>query len=127
MNVLLDSTALIDALRKKPACLRALESLLMSGETLATSAVNVGEIYAGLRPNEEGRAEDLLSSIAVQPVTTSIAKRAGELKNKAARKGVTLELDDMLVAATALELGYAVWTENTKDFSVPGVVFYKAS
>jgi predicted nucleic acid-binding protein len=125
MNVLLDSTALIDALRKKPACLEALESLVATNGTLATSAINVGEVYAGLRPNEEKRAQDLLSGMEVQSVTASIAKLAGELKQRAARKGVTLELDDMVVAATAMELGYAVWTENTKDFAVPGLVLYR--
>jgi len=127
MNVLLDSTVLIDALRKKPACLSVLEGLLSSGAVLATSAINVGEIYAGLRPHEEERVQQLLSALVVWPVTVSLAMHAGALKNGAARKGKTLELDDMLVAATALEHGLAVWTGNEKDFAVPGLVLYKPS
>jgi len=127
MTVILDSTALIDALRKKPACVRAMQNVLATGDILATSAVNVAEIYAGSRQDEGKQTERLLAAIEVYPVTYSIAKRAGELKNAAARRGITLQLDDMIVAATALERGSPVWTDNKKDFAVPGLKFYNPS
>jgi len=127
MTVILDSTALIDALRKKPACVQAMQNIVAAGDILATSAVNVAEIYAGLRRGEEDGTQRLLTAIAVYPVTYSIARRAGELKNAASRRGATLQLDDMIVAATALEQGLPVWTDNKKDFAVPGLNFYKPS
>lgn len=48
-----------------------------------------------------------------------IARRAGSLKSAYARKGQTLDLPDMIVAATALEHGLTLMTDNRKDFPIP--------
>jgi len=126
MTILLDSTVLIDALRKEPGAVAALSRILRRGHMLATSVINVGELYSGVRPHEIGSLEELLQHIDAQPVTFNIARRAGELRNNAARKGRTLELDDMLVAATALELSLPVLTDNIKDFKSTGVELFDA-
>ena len=34
-----------------------------------------------------------------------------------AAKGISLPLSDLIIGACALELGYAVATENTRDFN----------
>ncbi len=48
-----------------------------------------------------------------------IARRAGSLKSEFARSGKTLSLADMIVAATALEHGLTLMTDNQKDFPIP--------
>jgi len=58
------------------------------------------------------------------PVTYSIAERGGRLRNDWARKGRTLGLADMVVAATALEHNLALVTANRKDFPMPELKFY---
>jgi predicted nucleic acid-binding protein len=35
--------------------------------------------------------------------------------------GRTHTLDDMMIAATALEYGYTLVTDNPKDFQIPGL------
>jgi len=94
---------------------------------LATSAINVAEVYAGMRRDEELTTAALLWSLHCYPVTPDIARRAGEIKRSAALRGLTFGLEDMIVASTALGHGLTVWTDNEKDFAVPGVVLYKRS
>jgi predicted nucleic acid-binding protein len=61
MIVLLDSTVLIDATRARANSL--FRELVDSGHVLATCAVNISELYAGLRPNELQRAESLIERL----------------------------------------------------------------
>jgi len=126
MTLLLDSTLLISSLRGEASAIALMRKLLRGGHSLVTSAVNVGEVYSGVRPNELKTAEQLFEELDIYPVSFSIARRAGELRNAAARKGRTLQLDDMMVAATVLEFGLTLVTENIKDFKGIGIALYGA-
>jgi predicted nucleic acid-binding protein len=46
------------------------------------------------------------------------------LKCEWARKGRTLTLTDMMIAATALEHGLRLATDNRKDFPMDEIAFY---
>lgn len=46
------------------------------------------------------------------------------LRNEAARRGTTLALADVIVAATALEYGLTLMTDNRKDFPIPELKFF---
>jgi predicted nucleic acid-binding protein len=122
--VLLDTTVLIDVLRGRSDRYALLADMAAHGHTFATSAMNIGEVYAGMRPTEESRTEMFLSTLDCYPVTQSIARRAGKLKSAWARKGKTLDLPDMVVAATALEYGLPLMTDNRKDFPLPELNLY---
>ncbi len=124
MILLLDTNILIDALCGRSACLAILASAVSAGHQLTTSAVNVAEVYAGMRPGEESRTRKFLSSFPSFPVTEAIAERAGLLKFKWARKGKTLSIVDTIVAATALEHNLTLITANRKDFPMPELKFY---
>ncbi|GGA59570.1 hypothetical protein GCM10011507_08790 [Edaphobacter acidisoli] len=121
MIVLLASTVLIDVLRARANRRAQLAELVEGGHTLATTALNIGEVYAGMRPGEEAKTEAFLSGLECYPITAAIARRAGSLKGKWAQKGRTLTLADMLVAATALEHDLTLMTDNRKDFPVAGL------
>jgi predicted nucleic acid-binding protein len=124
MILLLDTTVLLDVLRARQNRRSLLAELVASGHLLATAAINVGEVYAGMRVGEEARTEAFLSSLDCYPITAAIARRAGSLKSAWAQKGKTLSLADMIVAATALEHGLALMTDNRKDFPLPELNFY---
>jgi predicted nucleic acid-binding protein len=49
----------------------------------------------------------------------STAKLGGELKYNWAKKGYALSLTDTLIAAVAIENGFAIATDNVKDFPMP--------
>lgn len=124
MMLLLDTTVLIDVLRRRKDRSAWLGQLVESGHQLATSAICVGEVHSGMRPGEEVRTQGLVASIPCYPVTATIAAKAGDLRAEWSRKGITLTLTDMLIAATALECGLALVTDNRKDFPMPDLSFY---
>jgi len=121
--ILLDTTVLIDVLRARANRRAKLVDLIEGGHTLTTTALNIGEVYAGMRVDEEARTEAFLSSLECYPITAAIARRAGSLKSKWALKGRTLTLADMFVAATALEHSLTLMTDNRKDFPIAGLNF----
>jgi predicted nucleic acid-binding protein len=124
MILLLDTTVLLDVLRARQNRRSLLAELVAAGHVLATAAINIAEAYAGMRPGEEARTEAFLSSLDCYPMTGKIARRAGALKSAWARKGRTLSLADMMVAATALEHSLALMTDNRKDFPHPKLTLY---
>ena len=123
MIVLLDTTVLIDVLRDRNDRRSLLAGIVEHGHTLATSAINVGEVYAGMRPHEAAGTQSLLDQLHCFPITSDLARTAGALVHANARKGKTLTLADMLVAATAIAHGCALMTDNRKDFPLPDLSF----
>jgi predicted nucleic acid-binding protein len=69
-----------------------------------------------MRPGEEAETEALLANLECFSMTPGIARRAGNLKSEGARKGQTLSLADVIVAATAMEHQALLMTDNLKDF-----------
>lgn len=126
-TVLLDTSVLIDFLHGKPTPAALLRKLSMSGITLAVSCITVAELYAGMREGEEAVTEELLSSLDCFPVTEEIARRAGQIRATQRRIGRTFALDDMMIAATAIQFGCRLITDNRKDFEVPGLELFSAS
>jgi predicted nucleic acid-binding protein len=112
MILLLDTTVLLDVLRARQNRRSLLAELVAGGHILATAAINIGEVYSGMRYGEEARTETFLSSLHCYPITGAVARRAGSLKSAWAQKGKTLSLADMIVAATALEHGLSLLTDN---------------
>jgi predicted nucleic acid-binding protein len=127
MIILLDTTVLIDVLRNRANRRDLLANFVQQGHTLATSAINVAEVYAGMRPHEATETDRLLSNIESYPTTGAIARHAGVLKFAYGQKGKTLSLADMIVAATALTHGASLMTDNRKDFPLPDLTFVPAS
>ncbi len=124
MKLLLDTSILIDVLRLRNQRREWLAELARGGHIFSTTTLNIAEIYAGMRPAEEGRTEALLSGLESYELSGSSARLAGKLKNAWARKGHTLALADAIVAATAIERRCALLTDNGKDFPMPEVQLY---
>ena len=124
MILLLDTTVLIDVLRARAQRRQLLAELVEAGHTLATTAINVGELYAGMRAGEEARTEALLGNLACYAITERIARKAGTLKRDFRQQGITLSLTDMIVAATAMEENLTLMTDNRRDFPMPELKLY---
>jgi hypothetical protein len=124
MRMLLDTSVLIDALRSRRARRAWLAELVRNGHSLETSAWNVAEVYAGMRPEEEERTKVFLGALLCHPITASAGERAGRLKNQWAQRGRTLTLADTIVAAVAIEQKCVLVTDNRKDFPMPQVRLY---
>ena len=114
MPVLIDTTVLIDVLRGAPAAERVL-GMRMS-ELPYVCAINVEEVWRGLRPSELEDAARLVDALPLARLGHAEARRAGAWRRHHAAKGVTLSQADCLVAAAALGVGARLATGNPKDF-----------
>ena len=124
MRLLLDTTVLIDVLRGRGGARTSVAEAVRAGHVLGISALNLAEIYSGLRSTEELLAEEFLASLELFPVTASIAERGGRLRNQCSRRGITIGLADAVIAATALEHESWLVTDNRKDFPMPEITFF---
>ena len=92
---------------------------MRQGHVLACCAVNVTEVYAGLRPGEEHPTATFLDSLEYLPVTPDIARQAGLLRRDWQKKGQTLSYTDVTTAAVALGGQVPLLTDNRKHFPMP--------
>lgn len=121
---LLDTSVIIDVLNNKRGRPALLLDLVKSGHVLACCPINITEVYAGMRPKEETATEEFFASLQHVPIAPSAARLAGELKRDYARKGTTLNLGDVIIAAVAIHNKLTLLTDNTKDFPMAGLSLY---
>ena len=122
--LLLDTTVIVDAINGKRQRHLLLDELLAQRNLLACCAINVTEVYAGMRPREASLTEAFLRSLKFYEVTWEIAQLAGDLHNRWRKKGHTLSLPDVTIAAVALTHGLSLLTDNRKDFPMPELALY---
>jgi predicted nucleic acid-binding protein len=121
---LLDTSVIIDALNNKRRRGELLTGLAEEGHLLACCSVNVTEVYAGMRAEEQASTAELLDSLQFYPVTFPIARLAGFLKRDYSRKGITLAIGDVTVAAVALYHHLTLITDNAKHYPMKEVSLY---
>jgi predicted nucleic acid-binding protein len=126
MRLLLDTSVLIDALRARRNRRAWLAGLVRAGHSLETSALNIAEVYAGMRPEEETATRTFLDALQTHPITASAAEKAGRFKNQWSRKRRTLTLADTIIAATAIEQGCELVTDKRKDFPMAELKLFEA-
>jgi len=113
---LLDTSVIIDALNNRRGRPAFLLELVKAGHVLACFPINITEVYARMRPKEQVATQELLASLQHFPIAPPAARLAGELKRDYARKGITLNLGDVIIAAVAIHHELTLLTDNVKDF-----------
>jgi predicted nucleic acid-binding protein len=83
--------------------------------TIYLSVITVDEIYFGLKRRPHAKIQKWFE-VYLLPVTTEIAKYAGELRGQLSLKGQVRSQADMLIAATAFVHGLRLVTRNERDF-----------
>jgi predicted nucleic acid-binding protein len=124
MDIVLDTSVLIDALRLRHKRRELLARLVAEGHHLATTALNIAEVYAGMRAGEESRTAFFLESLDCFAVDSAAGKRGGLLRSEWAKRGRTLTLADTVIAALAIQNGCSLFTDNRKDFPMPEITLY---
>jgi predicted nucleic acid-binding protein len=124
MKLLLDTSVLIDVLRARNQRRELLADLARAGHTLATTVLNVAELYSGMRPGEEARTESFLCGLLCYELSGTTARLAGKWKFAWSQKGRILALADAIVAAIATEQHCQLLTDNRRDFPMPEVRLY---
>lgn len=132
MGLILDATVFVGGERRGftvPEILQKIRSAFRDTE-IALSSMTAAELVHGVcragRPEIRARREDFVeevfSRIPVRPVSLRIARIAGRIDAQSRSKGVTIRTADLLIGATALELGFSVATSNARHFRlIPGL------
>jgi predicted nucleic acid-binding protein len=92
---------LIDHLRGRGEVVDQITALVHQGHRLGFCGINVAEVYSGLRPEEQDRADRLLDALDFHDIPREAAKQAGQYRYDFARQGVALSATDSLVAGVA--------------------------
>ena len=117
---LLDSDVIIWYLRGREHA-RQWVNDLKKGGVPCCSVLSVTEIVIGMRPKEANVTRAFLEALDIVPVDRAIAWRSGELIQRYARRGVTLDFVDATIAATCLMRQLALATYNTDHYPMTGL------
>ena len=132
LGLVLDSSVLIAAERLKLTAAEAVENVQKTvGEVqVVLSSVTIAEVGHGIyrantpeiRERRRLFLDELKATMPIYPVTEATAEIVARVGGEQAVKGINLPLADLMIGACALELGYAIGTSNTRDFSrIPGL------
>ena len=94
---------------------------------IVISVMTVAELAHGIyRANTPERRErrrqfvdELKTHVPIHPITEATAEIIARVGGEQAAKGINLPFIDLMIGARALELGYAIGTDNTRDFGTP--------
>lgn len=132
MGLILDTSVLIESERHGDG----IEDILRRVRTaqgdidVALSAISAVELTHGIyrakidsdRRRRRIFVEGVLRDLVVHPLTLDIAQVAGRIEGEQAAQGVTIAIEDLLIGATALHLGFDVATLNVRHFArIPGL------
>lgn len=114
--ILLDTSILIEVLRRKDKSSSLFYTLALTGETLAVSAVTVYEFRNGMTMINQELCERLLSRLIILPFDDETAKTASSIYRTLKRESKLIDTADILIAATALTHSIPFATLNVKHF-----------
>jgi predicted nucleic acid-binding protein len=112
---LLDSDVIIEWLRGNERVVAWLTEHDAAGDLLACTPVSIAEVYAGLRPGEEGIIGDILGILHCVDIDARCGRKAGRYRQAFGRShGV--EIADALIAATAQVHGLTLCSGNLRHY-----------
>jgi predicted nucleic acid-binding protein len=132
MGLILDTSILIAYERRGETIqdiLRRTQTTQRESEA-GISAISAVELTHGIyrarevvhRERRRTFTQDAFAGLVVHPVSLTIAELAGRIEGEQAAIGVSIAIEDLIIGATALHLGFDVVTLNEKHFRlIPGL------
>jgi predicted nucleic acid-binding protein len=126
MRAYIDSDVLIWHLRGERKALNLLKKLRDKEKMdLWTGAMQRAEVVFFMRPEEEEETLLFLSQFQTASVDQLIVDQAGKLyRNWNPKNG--MDINDAILAATAIHKGGKIYTLNTKHYAIPEVAIQRA-
>jgi tRNA(fMet)-specific endonuclease VapC len=120
-RTIIDTDILIDFLRNKKEAVVFVTQLEEKKTVLATTAINVFELYYGAHKSRQSdqtlqATKILLERLVLLPLTPRSAQRAGHIYARLELDGTPIGLRDTFIAAIALTRKYSIATRNTIHF-----------
>jgi predicted nucleic acid-binding protein len=126
-NELCDTNIISELIRPQPN--QGVIEWSKNVSTIYLSVISVDEIYFGLKRKPHFKIQTwfetfLIKKCEVLPITTEIAKYAGELRGQLSLIGQIRSQADMLIAATASIHKLRLITRNERDFKNCGITVF---
>ena len=115
ISCLVDTDIAIDFLRRREYAQKLLANWADEG-LLAISTLTHLEIYQGMKAGEEGATNAFLDGLISVVVDIPLARRAGMMLRELRSKGLTISIADAIIAATALQFGAPLLTNNVEHY-----------
>ncbi len=126
MRAYIDSDVLIWHLRGERKALNFLRNLRDGGEyELWIGVMQRAEVVFFMRPEEKEATELFMSQFKTAPVDQSIVDAAGALYRKW-HPSHGIDVNDAILAATAMQTGGRIFCLNRKHYPMPEVLVKKA-
>ncbi len=126
MRVYIDSDILIWHLRGEQKAQELLSKLQEKKQyALYIGVMQRAEIVFFMKKNEEKETELFLSQFKTQAINQEIIDSAGALYRKW-NPSHGIDVNDAILAATAIETGGIIYTLNTKHFPMPEIIVQRA-
>lgn len=135
MGLILDTSILIAGERRRESVREVIERVcaIHGDQESAISVISIIELTHGIYRAKAGAdrawrrsfSEELARDTVVHPVSFEIAQLAGRIEGEQAAKGISIQVEDLIIGATALHLGFDVITINVRHFQlIPGLKVY---
>jgi tRNA(fMet)-specific endonuclease VapC len=116
---LLDTDILLDSLKGDPVVVENIRK--HAADPKAISVVTYGELVFGAYRSQQvmenlAKVYRIREIFPVLEVTPSIMETFGGMKAELQKKGISVDDFDLLISATALNMGYCIVTNNEKHF-----------
>lgn len=124
--VIADSSVWIEYFRSGVSPVQSiLQSLLEQDEVLMTGVV-LSEVLRGVRSDREYRLlAELMGELPYAEATKETWMNCGNIARQLRTEGVTVHMEDALIATLAIEGGHEVYTRDSDFDRIPGVRLYR--
>ncbi len=124
-RILVDTCVWIDFFVPRSTVGKALEPLLAE-DSVVTCGIVLFELMQGIKTEKErSLIRSALSQLSYMEMNRSLREKAAILFCSLRRKGITLPLSDIFIAAIALQYNLSIFTIDKHFESIPGISIYK--
>lgn len=122
MGIIFDTSVLIAIERSSMNVERLIEG--REGEPFGIGVITVSELLHGVhradsekrRLKRESYVEKIIENFPIYPFDLSVARIYARVWSNLAKKGISVGAHDLMIASTAISLGFSVMTSDMRDY-----------
>ena len=119
--VIIDSSIWIEFFNKDTEIARKAARFVEDGRAAIAGPI-LYEVLQGTRSKDEQEVVlSALLGVTMVEINTQIWIKAAEISSALRKRGITIPMSDIVIAAAAIEHGYSVFTSDAHFKKVPGV------
>jgi predicted nucleic acid-binding protein len=133
MGLVIDSSVVIASERRGENVAQLLRRIAesFSDQRSVLSAIGLTELVHGIyraqtpavRSRREAFIKELISQVEIYPYSSTTAHLAGKIDGEQQNRGIVIPFVDLMIGATALEIGYSLVTTNVRHFRlIPNLI-----